>query len=79
MLIQGALAEWLGTGLQNLVQRFESARHLLLRVSDLYYSPIVFTPIKECVKGFYNYLIINVFKKTIMHTVSSCRPYICLP
>lgn len=48
-------------------------------VSVFYYSPIDFMPIMECVKGFYNYLIINVFKKTIMHTVSSCRPYICLP
>ena len=27
----GRVAEWLGRGLQNLVQRFESARDLLLR------------------------------------------------
>ena len=26
--IKGVLAEWLGNGLQNHVQRFESARHL---------------------------------------------------
>ena len=26
--IKGVLAEWLGTGLQNQLQRFESARHL---------------------------------------------------
>jgi len=26
--LNGAVAEWLGRGLQNLVQRFESAQHL---------------------------------------------------
>ena len=29
--IKGILAEWLGRGLQNLVQRFESARCLLIK------------------------------------------------
>lgn len=28
MLYYGTLAEWLGTGLQNLLRRFESARYL---------------------------------------------------
>ena len=29
-LSEGSVAEWLGRGLQNLVQRFESARNLIL-------------------------------------------------
>ena len=28
----GAMAEWLGTGLQNLLQRFDSASHLKNKV-----------------------------------------------
>ena len=32
--IPGALAEWLGTGLQNLLQQFDSARHLKNSGSD---------------------------------------------
>jgi hypothetical protein len=33
---KGVLAEWLGNGLQNHVQRFESARHLLKKPQQAY-------------------------------------------
>ena len=40
MLLQGALAEWLRSGLQNRVHRFNSGRHLHIyaRVAELVYA-----------------------------------------
>jgi hypothetical protein len=35
MARRGAVAEWLGRGLQSLVQRFESARRLFAKRSEL--------------------------------------------
>lgn len=55
LLPKGVLAEWLGNGLQNHVQRFESARHLKTVISQLIYN------------GFYflenSYLQINYLRK----------------
>jgi hypothetical protein len=42
--IQGPVAEWLGTGLQNLLQRFESARDLEEKEADLSASFFFFIP-----------------------------------
>ena len=48
----GALAERLGTGLQNLLQRFDSARHL--KKMPLRYLRGIFskTPLEAILKGF---------------------------
>ncbi len=35
MVNHGTLAEWLGSGLQHHLQRFESARYLLINPNDL--------------------------------------------
>ena len=35
VILYGALAEWLGTGLQNLGQRFDSAMHLKIALTDV--------------------------------------------
>jgi hypothetical protein len=34
-VLDGSVAEWLGSGLQNLVQRFESARNLTIHIQRL--------------------------------------------
>ena len=44
----GALAERLGTGLQNLLQRFDSARHLSK------------TPLEEILEGFVHFILPNI-------------------
>lgn len=45
-IIQGSLTEWLGSGLQNRVQQFESAGNLFLPLSfSIYYTnPLCFFP-----------------------------------
>ena len=42
--LKGTVAEWLGGGLQNLIQRFESARYLSFLTGDeiLNLSPVFF-------------------------------------
>jgi hypothetical protein len=44
----GSVAEWLGRGLQNLVQRFESARYLHLPGPDPYKRSGLFVFLEYC-------------------------------
>ena len=51
--LQGSLAEWLGTGLQNRLRRFDSARNLKSKSSVIHLRMTELLPLKPSTRGFW--------------------------